>query len=187
MSGDTGYAETVSGNRDDDAPGGAFSWEGDDDPTLARPGRAGDRRDRLPAGFTAVGKGSEDVGSGEALDPAPDDVREAANTSAGVPGERRPAADAALVAVGIFAGIYALYTAGWIVGGMRLQAIAQFLVSPLASVPAVWLAVLAPALWFTGALWFTRGRPLWHRFVWLVAGAAVLVPWPFVLVGAVGA
>ena len=50
-----------------------------------------------------------------------------------------------------------------------------------------WLAVLAPILWFaTVFLLTTRSKP-WVRFAWLIAGVALLlVPWPFILIGAVG-
>lgn len=169
--------------RDDDGSADAFSWDGDDDPTLVSGGRSTPASPDLPAGFTAVGKGSDRVRRSTRERSAPG---EAASHDVAESDAARRGADVALVALGVLAGVYALYTVGWIVGGMRLQNVAQFLVSPLASVPAVWLAVLAPALWFAGSIWFTRGRPLWQRFVWLIAGAVVLVPWPFVLVGTVG-
>ena len=49
-----------------------------------------------------------------------------------------------------------------------------------------WLAVLAPALWFGTVFLLTRRSAGWVRVVWLVAGAILLVPWPFITVGAVG-
>ena len=176
--------------RDDDGDAvDAFSWGGDDDPTLVDGSRAARSSTDLPAGFTAVGSGSDQVrqstGAGGDLVDAGAPAVEATPRVGAADADRR-GADVALIALGVLAGIYALYTVGWIVGGTRLQNVAQFLVSPLASVPAIWLAALAPALWFAGSVGFTRGRPRWQRFAWLIAGAAVLIPWPFVLVGTVG-
>ncbi|KZE91146.1 hypothetical protein [Microbacterium sp. TNHR37B] len=181
--------------RDDDGSADAFSWDGDDDPTLVHGGRSAPASPDLPAGFTAVGKGSERVrrstgerrstegpnSTGEGSAPV-DATSQVVSESEGA----RRGADVALVALGVLAGVYALYTVGWIVGGMRLQNVAVVLSPPLGALPALWLAVLAPTLWFAGSVWFTRGRSLWQRFVWLIAGAAVLIPWPFVLVGTVG-
>lgn len=166
-------------SRDDDA----LSWEGDEDPTLdvgtAR--RAPERvapdpaAPVLPDGYTAVGRGSGEVVRPEeaAADDAQADAAQIGNV--------------ALVALGILGGVYLLYTIGWIIGGLRLQVIAPaLLVSPVAYVPAFWLAVLAPFLWFSTTLLLTRGRPTWHRFAWLAAGAVLLVPWPFIMIGVVG-
>lgn len=90
---------------------------------------------------------------------------------------------AALVSFGVLGGIYLLYTVGWIVGGLRLNDIAGFIVAPTASVPAIIVAILAPAVWFGVTFLLTRGRATWLRFVWLVAGAVLLVPWPFAMLG----
>jgi hypothetical protein len=160
--------------RDDDA----LSWGGDDDPTLdvGTPRRAPDAAApsaaTLPDGYTAVGKGSDDV------------AREIDERAAPEPGQ---IGNVALVALGILGGVYLLYTIGWIIGGLRLQVIAPaLLVSPVAYVPAFWLAVLAPAIWFGGSLLLTRRVAAWVRFVWLAAGVVLLVPWPFIMIGAIG-
>ena len=173
------YAETVSEPRDDDA----LTW-GDDDPTLdvgnvqaAAPRET--ERTTLPQGYTAVGRGSERVSD---ADDAHDDNDDA-------PAREMPAqiGNVALVSLGVLGGIYLLYTLGWFIGGTRLQAIAPLLlVSPAAYVPAFWLAVLAPAIWFATTLLLTRRSATWVRFVWLAAGALLLVPWPFIMIGAVG-
>lgn len=89
-----------------------------------------------------------------------------------------------LVLVGIIGGVYLLYTIGWIIGGLNLQGSALFLVPSVMYQVAVWTAVLAPALWF-GAVWLlTRRSAGWVRVVGFLAGAALLVPWPFVMTGA---
>ena len=170
----------------------AFSWEGDDDPTLqvdqpsepepaAEPVHAAEPEPAvdaappaLPDGFTAVGKGSDGVGRIEA------------DGTVVMPGERAPLSDAALLGLGVLGGVYLLYVVGWIIGGLRLQGTAEFLVSPVAYQFALWLAVVAAPLWFGVAYLLTRDAKAWIRFAWLVGGALLLVPWPFIMTGAVG-
>jgi hypothetical protein len=158
---------------DDDA----LAWDGDDDPTLdVGPAVAEPTRETkaLPEGYTAVGKGSDDVG------------RVHTDGSVTMPGERQPMGSATLIALGILGGVHLLYAIGWIVGGLRLQGRAAYLVTDIMYQGSFWLAVLAPLLWFgTVFLLTVRSRP-WVRFVWLIAGVALLLPWPFILIGAVG-
>lgn len=179
--------------RDDDA---ALSWDGDDDPTLdvrtpapdpAEPptdvtAPAPDAADTAPEplsdGYTALGKGSAAYTAGAV-------AADEADTPASVD-EPAPIGNAALVALGVLGGVYLLYTIGWIVGGLRLRDVAVFLVSPAAYLPAFVLAVLAPAIWFTTTYVLTRFTKTWLRFAWLAAGAVLLVPWPFIMVGAFG-
>ena len=162
----------TSGTEDD-----ALSW-GDDDPTL-HPGSASREPAAgepvaLPAGFTALGKGSTGVGRIER------------DGTVVLPGEPAPLSNTMLITVGVLAGAYLLFTIGWIVGGLRLQGTAQFLVSPVGYTLALWLAVAAPALWFGTVLLLTRATASWVRVAWLVGGLLLLIPWPFVMVGAVG-
>ena len=128
----------------------------------------------LPEGYTAVGKGSDDVG------------RVHADGSVTMPGERQPMGNATLITLGILGGVYLLYAIGWIVGGLRLQGRAEYLVTDIMYQASFWLAVLAPLLWFGTVFLLTMRSQPWVRFVWLIAGVALLLPWPFVLIGAVG-
>ncbi|WP_036283251.1 hypothetical protein [Microbacterium luticocti] len=175
----------------------ALRWDGDDE---ARP--------TLPAGWHAKGRGADLVetegepAAGELTSTAADttafdattsdtaaaDTAATGQTEATASGEPAPAGNAALIALGMLGGVYLLFTIGWVVGGLRLQPVAVrgLLVSPAAYIPAFVLAVLAPALWFVVTLVLTRRRAAWARFVWLAAGVLLLVPWPFVMVGAVG-
>lgn len=158
------YAEPVSSGRDEDS----LSWAGDDDPTL-------DAGPALPSGFTAVGRGSDDVGRVEddgSITPAH---------------ARQPLSSPLLVTLGVIGGIYALYVVGWVLGGIRLQGTANFLVSAVGYSAALWLAAAAPVLWFVTAFLITRASKPWVRLAWLIGGLIFLVPWPFILVGAVGA
>lgn len=88
--------------------------------------------------------------------------------------------------LGVLGGIFALYSVGWLIAGIRLREVATFLVSPVAFEVTLWLTVLAPPIWFGTVLLLTRRSRVWLRIVLLVAGAALLVPWPFIMVGAIG-
>ncbi|QAY61097.1 DNA polymerase III subunit gamma/tau [Microbacterium protaetiae] len=164
---------------DDDA----LRWDGDDEPQTV-----------LPAGWVAKGKGAERVTS---TDDQTQDAASDASSAAGIApvddavdavDEAGSAAlgNAALIGLGVLGGVYLLFTIGWIIGGLRLQGVATYLVSPAASVPAVWLAALAPVIWFGTTLWLTRRTRTWLRFTWLIVGAVLLVPWPFALLGGMG-
>jgi hypothetical protein len=172
----------VTTGRDDDA----LTWSGDDDPTLdvgaaplpattdAAPPTTDAAPPALPDGFTALGKGSDEVGrvdsEGEVTHPA----------------DRRPMGNGMLIALGVFGGVYLLYAIGWLIGGLRLQGGAAYLVTDVMFQGSLWLAVLAPVLWFATVYLLTRSARAWVRIVWLLGGAALLVPWPFIMTGAVG-
>jgi len=176
------YAVDVPAGREDDA----LTWDGDDDPTLET-GAASSPGDEtvtdaaasdpvvLPAGYTAVGKGSESAAAPAA--PESDADAEAQ------PG-RRQMGNAALVGIGILSGVYLLLTVGWLLGAGRLQFVASLFLDPVAFQITLWLAVLALPLWFVTVVWLTRTTRAWVRFSLLIAGAVLLVPWPFVLAGA---
>lgn len=188
--------------RDDDA----LTWDGDDDPTLdlgssepgaeGRPAEADDIEPSdaepeasdettavLPEGFTAVGKGSERVTSaGDDAESSPEGV--AADGAATA--EKTPMGNAELIVLGVLGGVYALFAIGWLIGGLRLQGWRPFLVTDAMYQGSLWLAVLAPVLWFATVFLLTRAARTWVRFAWLVAGVVLLVPWPFVMIGAVG-
>lgn len=161
----------------------ALDW-GDDDPTLQSATPAAGSAPALPPGYRAVGRGSDQVSG----DPAP--------PAASVDEPVSPPGNAALVATGVIAGVYVLLAVGWIIGGLRLAAVAPLLVAPAGGeVPgwsggnlvAVWLAVAAPALWFTAVMLGTRRSRPWLRWLMLAAGALLLLPWPFIMVGVSGA
>ena len=85
-----------------------------------------------------------------------------------------------LVALGILGGIYLLYTIGWFVSWQRfLYASADELELIAFHVQQV-LAIVGPPLWFIVTLLLTRERKPQVRLLWLLVGALVLIPWPFV-------
>jgi hypothetical protein len=163
----------------------ALAWDGDDDPTLDVGPKPTDSSEAapvveppepaaLPTGYTAVGKGSDEVGRVEA------------DGTVTMPGQRQPMGNATLITLGILGGVYLLYAIGWIIGGLRLQGRADYLVTDVMFQGSFWLAVLSPLLWFATVFLLTAHAKAWVRIVWLVAGVALLLPWPFVMVGAVG-
>ncbi|MCP2636623.1 DNA polymerase III subunit gamma/tau [Microbacterium sp. HD4P20] len=172
--------------RDDDA----LSWSGDDDPTLdaGSPTAAGEPQatPALPDGYVAVGRGSESlaeepVGAGDGDE---DDHRPEVPVEDAAP--RAAMRSAELITLGVLGGVYALFAIGWLIGGLRLQGHAQYLVFDVMYQGSLWLAVLAPVLWFATTFLLTRGARSWVRFAWLAAGVVLLLPWPFVMIGAVG-
>ncbi|HWV49231.1 MAG TPA: hypothetical protein VN035_07225 [Microbacterium sp.] len=148
----------------------ALSWEGDDDLPARRPS--------LPEGWNAVGKGSDGV---ETEGAAPTD-----SVRASAPAEAAPMSTAMLLSVGVFGGIYLLYAVGWVIGGLNLKPLANLIVADAMYLPWFVLAVAAPALWMLTVWLLTRGAQAWVRILLLLAGAVLLVPWPFVMVGAIG-
>lgn len=166
--------------RDDDA----LTWDGDDDPTLdvGATEPPDEPTALLPEGFTAVGKGSERVAPAGSVTEEGDTRPE----SGGAVAEKAPMGNTELIVLGVLGGVYALFAIGWLIGGLRLQGWRPFLVADAMYQGSLWLAVLAPVLWFITAFLLTRGSRTWVRFAWLAAGVVLLVPWPFVMIGAVG-
>lgn len=145
----------------------ALTWDGDEDAPSVKP--------TLPDGWNAVGKGSTDV------------ERTASAGTATEHADTAPLSTAMLLLLGVVGGIYLLYTIGWIIGGLTLQGSALFLIPGVMYQVALWAAVLAPTLWFLAVWMLTRRTPTWVRVLGLFGGVLLLVPWPFVMTGAVGA
>jgi hypothetical protein len=93
---------------------------------------------------------------------------------------------AALVSIGVLGGVYLLFAIGWLVGGLRLQGRYQVLVTDSMYQGALWLATAAPLIWFATTLFATRKSRAWVRWLWLAFGVLLLIPWPFLMIGAVG-
>ncbi|WP_424935510.1 MULTISPECIES: hypothetical protein [Bacteria] len=184
-------------------PDDALRWDGDEPVTDApataadAPAKSADAGDvpsaeeepSLPAGWTAVGRGSEKVrvaeaGSADALDSGRPAVE--AVTAAEVSDERPGLGNASLISLGVIGGVYLLYAIGWAVGGSNLRPSAKFLVTDAMYLPWMWLVILAPFLWFVAVWVLTRGRATWIRIVGLVIGVVLLIPWPFVMTGVLG-
>lgn len=158
------YSGDMTSDSDD-----ALSWDGDEASTPKDPA--------LPRGWNALGKGSDEVGT----------VEDDGTVTAAGDREHPGLSTAMLLILGIVGGVYLLYTIGWVVAGLRLRPLASFLVDDTMFLPWFVLAIAAPALWFLASWVLTRGRAAWIRIAVLIAGVVLLVPWPFVTVGVVGA
>ncbi|QEO15673.1 hypothetical protein FLP10_15490 [Agromyces intestinalis] len=153
----------MSRESDDDA----LSWAGDDDPTLA------------PGWKVVGGPGGAETAAAEA----------SANTRASATGDgttAEPATAAArstgsveLVVLGVLGGVYLLYTVGWLVTAVRTPVQGMGVLGDVMYGLGLWLAVLAPALWF--GLGYAVVRRSHLRLIWIAVGAVVLVPLPFTM------
>jgi len=159
----------MNSDGDDDA----LSWDGDDALEAQRPEA---RPPKSTPAATARHAPSMPQTPAAASVPASDREADADD-------EPQTVGTVTLLLLGILGGIYLLYTVGWILGGVGMQLPVTFTLPVPLYQGALWLAVLAPAFWFVAVLAATRGSRPWVRIVWLVAGAVLLVPWPFVVSG----
>lgn len=151
----------MAGDRDDEA----LTWEGDDDAVLAPGWRQVGSPVASPMQRSELNEAATDRSAESAL------VDEA---------ERAQLSSPALVVLGVFAGIYLLYTVGWVVVATRSSVALPSPVAQFMYALGVWLAAAAAPAWFGVVLWLTRGR-LRVRMLWLAAGVIILVPIPFVV------
>lgn len=176
------YAGDMTSDSDDDA----LSWDGDEGRTSKRPhredaGRPSPVQDAA-AEPSVVEPSPEAARSSDAAAPV-----DAENDAGVLLDDERPSLSTGmLLALGVVGGIYLLYSVGWVVGGLRLKPLANFFVADAMFLPWFVLAVAAPALWFLAGWVLTRGKATWIRLSVLLLGVVLLVPWPFVTVGAIG-
>jgi hypothetical protein len=132
----------------------ALRWEGDDAPDAAA---------KKPAAPVAK-------------EPQPSNAAESVVT--------RGTSSAFLVMYGVLAGIYLIYTIGWLVGMHHVVGSSSSTLSAISAAVAQGLALGSPALWFLTTLYLTRKRSSLSRLLALVSGLIVVLPWPFILLGA---
>lgn len=108
-------------------------------------------------------------------EPARVEVRESAST------EKPAIPGMLLITYGVLAGVYLIYTIGWIITIMRSGAASSVLLVELMAQLGEFLAIASPALWFATVLLLTRARKPIVRLLLLVLGLIVVLPWPFVL------
>jgi hypothetical protein len=183
VAGERRYRGIVSTPRDDDA----LSWGGDDDPTLD----VGDKR--APDPFAEPVAGPEPLVPQPPASDAPP-TREAprapeAAASVDSPSDATPDAahsaplgNVGLVGIGMVAATFLLFALGWLLSGRQLQSLGI----PIPDVTVVAMtigATLAPIVWFVTVLVLTRSWRTWQRFLLLILGIVLLVPWPFLSMG----
>jgi hypothetical protein len=105
----------------------------------------------------------------------------AAGEAAEAAGERTQLGSVQLVSYGVLAGIYLLFTVGWAFVVSRTVGSSSVLLATIMFQLGQFLAIAAAPLWFTATFALTRGRRPAVRLTWLLIGAVVLLPLPFVL------
>jgi hypothetical protein len=86
-----------------------------------------------------------------------------------------------LVVYGVLAGVYLLYTVGWITSVTRTTLPVYDLLSGILYQFGQFLAIASPALWLAATVLLTRDRKPVVRLLWVVLGLVVVAPWPFLL------
>lgn len=161
----------------------ALSWAGDDDPTLA-PATPSSPRGAKAAPVAPEAR--RDADGDTPVEPSALDISEEVEDAAAeaylaaIEKDTAQLSSAMLISYGILGGVYLLETIGWLVHVLRNQ-IAAASVFQITDQIVQLLAVASAPLWFTAALLLTRNRTTRSRVGWLLLGAFVLVPWPFVL------
>ena len=159
----------MSTPRDDDA----LSWGGDDDPTLD----VGEKRAREPEPLepeplvpdTAQPTSAPEPELVASTPPAQEETPDASASA--------PLGNVGLVGIGMVAATFLLFALGWLVAGRQLQSLGI----PIPDVTVVAMtigATLAPIVWFVAVLVLTRSWRTWQRFLLLILGIVLLVPWP---------
>ncbi len=93
-----------------------------------------------------------------------------------------PLGNVGLVGIGMVAATFVLFAVGWLIAGLQLRGLGL----PIPDVTLVSLtiaAALAPMVWFVAVLALTRSWRTWQRFLLLILGIVLLVPWPFLSLG----
>ena len=140
----------------------ALTWQGDSDPSHVA----------APAAEPKTPKKPKDVAPATTPTPASDNPRPATGSFL-------------LVSYGILAGAYLIFTLGWIAtivgnpAAPNADVLGQFMFRVTQG-----LAIASPALWYGASFVLTRGRRPILRLLALLIGLAVVLPWPFLLIGA---
>ena len=146
----------------------ALSWDGERDASHVAgpvPVRAKPVRQRKSAKGASTGSATES----SATDDAAVEVAPA------------PTSSFLLVTYGIVAGVYGLYTVGWITTVLRGGGTMSTILGEVMFQFGEFLAIASAPLWFASAFYLTRGSRPVVRLAWLIAGLVLLVPIPFVL------
>lgn len=130
----------------------------------------GDERD--PSLVTTRAEADPPVGSATPSDRAPDSAPDSAPDGVG-------AGSAVLVFYGAAAGVYVLYTVGWVLAALADSTPSVSVFAQLMHEFGLFCAIVAPALWVLAV--FALARRAATRVLGLALGAVLLVPWPFVL------
>ncbi len=165
---------------------------------MVRESDRGARESSLASGWIVEAADTGDVGDVSAAsagspaaqaDPPPPGDGESVT---GAPtAEGRQLSGGALVMLGVLGGLYLVYTWIWFswakfyvdLVGPGLEISLGALGSVL-QLTLYWAAPLAPALWFIAVLLLNRDAKAWRLALWLLVGAVLLAPLPYLMWGA---
>ena len=97
------------------------------------------------------------------------------------PATKRPTPAPLLITYGLIAGLYLIYTVGWILSVAKGAPTRATVFDDIMFHVQQGLAVASPVLWFGAVFLLTRDRKPLVRLLWLLVGLAVVIPWPTVL------
>lgn len=97
-----------------------------------------------------------------------------------------PETSGSLIGFGVFGGLYLLYTVAWLLTASTSYVADVDTVLTVFVEVLRFLSIIAPALWFTVVLWAGRGSRTRSRLLWMLLGAVVLFPWPFLMTRSFG-
>ncbi len=118
---------------------------------------------------------------GDESDPTHVDAPVLENPTDDAPFEEAGTSSALLVTLGVFGGVFLLFTVGWIIGVQRSTVPSTGVFFTFMYRLGQILAIAAPAGWFIGVLVLARERRAGVRLLWLLLGVVLLAPWPFIL------
>lgn len=159
------------------------------------------RESRLASGWTVEGASADTPVDGATFTESSHDLVSAASVdtaadagvsdadAADVSGQHAQMSNATLVLLGIFGGIYLMYTWVWL-SWAKYSANANDLVAASSGSlggalqqVVFWIAPLAPIGWFLCAVLLNRGASTLRLALWIVLGAVVLAPLPMFMWG----
>ena len=143
----------------------ALSWPGDKPDRLASPGASSSakKKSNLPSS----------AGNGESTTDRPtfDELID--------PGTPAQLPSWALVVVGLFAGVYLLFSVAWLIIALNPPVAISDPVGSFMWVGSLWLATFGGIIWFLSTLALGASRSVAWRVMMLLIGTVVLVPWPY--------
>lgn len=147
------------------------------------------RESALASGWTVEGDPELVIaGAAAAADPGSVDTpADEESAAAATPERGTQVSNGALVALGVFGGLYLLYTLGWANVAQAYATVNALTAAGSGSLGGVlqqivfWAAPFAPAMWFFTALVFARGKGAARLTILLAVGAVVLLPLPMLI------
>lgn len=85
----------------------------------------------------------------------------------------------ALLATGVLAGVYLLFTAAWVITALRNPIAIADPLGAFMFTFGLWLAAAAAPMLFASIVVWRRGKGVAWRLILLVLGALALIPWPY--------